>query len=86
MELYYGAVNKAEIKKLEKFVSLFKIEHLKESISIKSTVFIKTYAKSRHLDIPDTLIASTALVLGSRVFTYNVKDFEYIDGLVLVEH
>ncbi len=85
MELYYGAINKAELKKLEKFVSLFKIEHLTEKISIKSTLLIKTYAKSHHLDIPDSLIASTALVLGCRVFTYNYKDFRYIDGLVLVK-
>ena len=86
MELYYGAINKAELKKLEKFVSLFKIEHLNEKISIKSTLLIKTYAKSHHhLDIPDSLIASTALVLGCRVFTYNYKDFRYIDGLVLVK-
>ncbi len=85
MELYYGAINKAELKKLEKFVSLFKIEHLTEKISIKSTRLIKTYAKSHHLDIPDSLIASTALVLRCRFFTYHYKCFRYIDGLVLVK-
>lgn len=84
MELYYGAINKAEIKKLEKFVSLFKTEHLNEDISVKSMILIKMYAKSHSLDIPDSLIASTALVLGCRVFTYNVKDFKYIDGLELI--
>ncbi|MBU1667313.1 type II toxin-antitoxin system VapC family toxin [bacterium] len=85
MELYYGAINKAEIKKLEKFVSLFKIKDLDESISIKSTHLVKTYAKSHNLDIPDSLIASTALVLKCRIFTYNLKDFKYIDGVELVE-
>lgn len=85
MELYYGAINKAELKKLEKFVSLFKIKDLDESISIKSTHLIKTYAKSHNLDIPDSLIASTALALECRIFTYNLKDFRYIDGLELIE-
>ena len=84
MELYYGAINKAEIKKIETFVSLFNIEHLNEKISIKSTMLIKAYAKSHNLDIPDSLIAATALVLGCEIFTYNLKDFRYIDGLVLV--
>ena len=43
------------------------------------------YAKSHSLDIPDSIIASTALVLGGRIFTYNTKDFKYIDGLELIE-
>ena len=85
MELYYGAINKAELKKLEKFVSLFKIKDLDESISIKATHLIKTYAKSHNLDIPDSLIASTALVLECRIFTYNLKDFRYIEGLELIK-
>ncbi len=84
MELYYGALNKAEIKKLEKFTSLFMIKHLNEKISIKSTILIKNYAKSHNLDIPDSLIASTALVSDCKLFTYNLKDFRYIDGLKLV--
>ncbi|GAW85197.1 conserved hypothetical protein [Bathymodiolus platifrons methanotrophic gill symbiont] len=70
MELYYGAINKAETKKLEKFVSLFKVEHLNENISKKSTLLIKAYAKSHNLDIPDSLIAATVLVRDCKIFTY----------------
>ncbi len=84
MELYYGAINKAELKKLEKFVANFRVEHLNEEVSRQSTALVKTYAKSHGLDIPDCLIAATALVLGGKLFTYNVKDFRYIAGLVLV--
>ena len=84
MELFYGAINKAEVKKLEKFVSLFKIIDINEAISKQSTTLIKTYAKSHNLDIPDSLIGSTALVLGCTLFTYNIKDFRFIDGLELV--
>jgi len=75
MELFYGALNKAEVKKLEKFVALFKIIDINEAISRQSTTLIKTYAKSHNLDIPDGLIASTALVLDAPLFTYNLKDF-----------
>ena len=84
MELYYGAINKAEIKKLERFLSLFQVEHLNENISLKSILLIKTYAKSHNLDIPDSLIAATAIVSECKVFTYNLKDFRYIDDLELI--
>jgi predicted nucleic acid-binding protein len=84
MELYYGALNKAELTKLEKFVSLFHIIQLSENISIQATKLVKTYAKSHHLDIPDSLIASTALVNHCKLFTYNIKDFQYIKNIVLL--
>jgi len=83
MELYYGALNKTELGKLEKFVSLFNIIELNENISKKATILVKRYAKSHTLNIPDSLIASTALVLNAKLVTYNTKDFKYIDGIVL---
>ena len=86
MELYYGAKNKAELRKLEKFVSLFRVVEIDETISSTATQLVKRYAKSHTLDIPDSLIAATALKLGSgcRLFTYNRKDFKFIEGLTLV--
>jgi len=84
MELYYGALNKAELTKLEKFVSLFSIIELNENISKKATKLVKRYAKSHTLDIPDSLIASTSLVLNAKLVTYNTKDFKYIDGIMLL--
>jgi len=84
MELYWGAFNRLEVTKLEKFVSLFEIIELDNSISQTATELIKTYAKSHNLDIPDSLIASTALIHHSKLFTYNLKDFKYIDGLELL--
>ncbi len=84
MELFYGALNKAELKKLEKFVALFEIIDINETISKQSTALIKTYAKSHNLDIPDSLIGSTALVLEAPLFTYNLKDFRFISGLHLI--
>lgn len=68
MELYYVTKNKTELKKLEKFISLFKTIHLNEIISIKE------YAKSNSLDIPNSLIASTALTNNYKLFTYNKKE------------
>jgi predicted nucleic acid-binding protein len=84
MELYYGAINKAEIIKLEKFISLFQTLHLTHEISIKSMLLIKLFAKSHNLTIPDSLIAATAIVFRYKLFTYNLKDFKFIDKLELI--
>ena len=35
------------------------------------------------LDMPDSLIAATAIELNLPLFTYNIKDFRYIPGLQL---
>jgi len=84
MELFYGALDKKELKKLEQFIALFHTIHLDEEISVYALNLIKKYAKSHGLDIPDSLIASTALVQHCRLMTYNQKDFRYIDGLELL--
>ena len=83
MELYYGALNKVELFQLKKFVSLFRVIEVNENISSISTELIFQYAKSHNLAIPDSLIASTAISIESKLLTLNLKDFKYIDGLVL---
>lgn len=83
MELFYGAFNKAEIDKLEKFITLFHLIHIDDEISKRATLLVKKYAKSHSLDIPDSLITATALEKGLPLFTYNKKDFRFIDGLTL---
>ena len=83
MELYYGAINKTELNKLEKFSSLFKIIQINENISKKAVQLVKSYAKSHTLDIPDSLIAATSLTNDCQLFTYNLKDFKYIEGMKL---
>ena len=85
MELYYGALNKAELFQLKKFISLFKVIEVNENISSISTELIFQYAKSHNLAIPDSLIASTAISIDSELLTLNLKDFKYIDGLILVK-
>jgi len=84
MELYYGAMNKAEVIKLEKFIYLFQTLHLTQEISMKSISLIKAFAKSHSLNIPDSLIAATALKYCCKLFTYNLKDFKFIDKLELI--
>ena len=83
MELFYGARNKAETKQLERFAASFQILHVHEAISQHATSLVRTYAKSHTLDIPDALIAATALSHRIPLMTYNTKDFRYIPNLEL---
>ncbi len=85
MELYFGALNKAELFSLKKFIKLFEVIELNDNISSISTELIFEYAKSHNLTIPDSLIASTAISKNIKLYTLNLKDFKYIDGLTLLK-
>ena len=84
MELIYGAKNKQEQQKLERFIQLFTTVHVNKSISNQALKLVKQYAKSHTLDIPDALIAATALEHKASLFTYNLQDFKFIPQLILI--
>ena len=84
MELYYGAFNKTELNKLKKFVELFHIININEEISDLSKKLVFDYAKSHSLDIPDSLIAATAIINNINLLSYNKKDFKFINNLKLL--
>ena len=72
-----------ELQKIKNFTELFNIIPLDESISTIAKDLVYQYAKSHSLDIPDSLIASTALKMNLPLLSYNKKDFKFIDNLVL---
>ncbi len=84
MKIYFGALNKQELKKLKQFVSSFDVISLNENISNIATNLIYKYTKSHTLDIPDALIASTSIFINTPLFTYNKKDFKYINDIELL--
>ena len=83
MELYYGARDKKELQELKKFVTFFDTIELDTTISTTATSLVENYAKSHNLTIPDALIAATALKYNYPLWTLNIKDFHYINGLSL---
>ena len=83
MELFYGALNKRELNQIKKALKNFKIIHIDTEISNKAVELIEKYSKSHGLEPPDALIAATATVRNIALFTYDISDFKFIDGLKL---
>ena len=75
--------NKQTIEKVEKFIELFNVIPIDESISNMAKDLVYKYAKSHSLDIPDSLIAASALKINLPLLSYNKKDFKFIDNLIL---
>jgi tRNA(fMet)-specific endonuclease VapC len=83
MELYYGALNRLELQRIRKNLNAFQVIHITTTISETATRLIEHYAKSHNLQIPDALIAATALETHSELLTLNIRDFRFITGLTI---
>lgn len=59
------------------------IIHLDELISTTFLGLMNSYVLSHRLEIPDALIAATALVYDIKLYTNNVRDYRFIKGLKL---
>jgi len=84
MELYVGAFNKLELQRIKKHLCSFQILHISREVSESATKLVALYAKSHGLQIPDAIIAATALEYAIPMMTLNTKDFRFIAGLQLV--
>jgi predicted nucleic acid-binding protein len=84
MELYYGVLNKRELNKIKKNLKAIQVINIDHDISKMSIKLTEQYSKSHGLQIPDAIIAATAIVWGVKIYTLNLKDFKYIEGLKLM--
>ncbi len=72
-ELFYGALNKVELRYL--------MSHLGARVSELFIQMMERYALSYWLSIPDALIGAMALVWNMELFSLNVKDFRFLSDL-----
>ena len=84
-ELYFGALNKSELKKIKENLALMHQMPITRDISLRFLKLMETYALSHRPGIPDMLIAATALDDDLSLFTLNLKDFNYIPDLKIYE-
>lgn len=86
MELLLGCQNKAEMRKLERFLQRFHIIKMNERISDSAVELLRRYRLSHGLLIADALIAATALSLNIPLVTKNQRDYRFITGLRLLAY
>src|SRR3990172_12880768 len=82
-ELFYGALDKRELGKIQKNLSLLNQIPLNSDISARFLDLLENYALNHKLSVPDALIAATALSQNLPLYTLNLKDFQYIPDLLL---
>ena len=83
MELYFGALNKAELRSIKRHLALLSNLSLDIPISTRFVQLMESYSLSHNLNLPDALIAATALSHDVQLYTLNLKDFRFISGLNL---
>lgn len=84
-ELYFGAINKMELRKIKQHLSLIHVISLDSKISENFIELMEDYSLSHKLAIPDALIAATALAHQIELYTLNIRDFHFISGLSLYQ-
>ena len=83
MELYRGMDNKGQLAQMIKRVKGYNILDFNEDVSVKAVELIQSFKLSHNLQIPDAIIGALRINYDIPLFTYNVKDFKFMPGLIL---
>jgi predicted nucleic acid-binding protein len=78
--LGYNFKNKSDKNVTEIFIENSIVLEISPEV-VKKTIAIR---KSRKINLPDAIIAATAIVYGFTLITQNMKDFEKIQGIKVI--
>jgi predicted nucleic acid-binding protein len=81
MELVMGCQNREDLRRVERFLSSFAVAWPEASEFAAAYELLVAHRLSSGLNIPDCLIAATALTRAARLYTFNVKHFRVVSGL-----
>ena len=84
-ELLFGARDKTDLQKISKSIENFPVLSIQPEISKVAVDFVEKYCLSQKLNLPDALIAATAIYYAIELFTLNEKDFRFIPDLQLYQ-
>lgn len=84
MELIEGIDNKEQLQRLKKKIKHYAIVDFSREVSSLALHLVEDYKLSQNIQIPDAIIAATAVINKIPLFTYNTKDFKYIPNIVLI--
>jgi len=82
-ELLYGARNKNELNLIKQDIQSVQTLAITPEISQLAVELVGDYSLSHNLNLPDALIAATAIVYQKSLFTLNEKDFKFVKDLHL---
>lgn len=82
-ELIFGALNKKELSQIKKDVNNLVLVDIDKKTCEIFLELLSNYVLSHKLAVPDGLIAATALANNIELYTLNLKDYRFIDGLKL---
>jgi predicted nucleic acid-binding protein len=85
MELFQGMGNKNELAQMKKRIKFYDIIQIDNAVSEKAIEFIEKYKLSHGIQIPDAIIGATAIVYQIPLYTYNVRDFDFLPGVSLYQ-
>jgi len=83
MELIKGVRDREHERQLVKKLKGVSTIPIDPDMSARATALLYAYHLSHGLDTSDAIVAATAIEMGFPLFTYNTKDFRFIDGLEL---
>lgn len=84
-ELYYGAIDKNELNRIQKHLDLLQNIPIDRTISEQFIQLMAQYSLSHKLTIPDAIIVATALTNNISLYTLNLKNFRFIQGLKIYQ-
>ncbi|MFA5454369.1 MAG: type II toxin-antitoxin system VapC family toxin [Sulfurimonas sp.] len=85
LEILQGVRNKKEQKDALRFMEQFQhIEYTSECFDLAKILLLR-YSLSHSLKIPDALIAASCLIYDLELWTYNLKDFAYIEEMKIYQ-
>jgi predicted nucleic acid-binding protein len=79
-EMYQGMKNNEE-RMTKELINKINVIPMDKSISDRFLSLMIAY--KNHIQIPDALIAATALEYGYELYTLNIKDFSFVEGIKL---
>ncbi len=79
LEFLVGALNKRELRKLNRILKKFELIDVDQVTLDLSVEFINEYALSHGMKVYDSIIASTCMIYDLPLWTHHKKDFKFLD-------
>jgi len=79
LEFLAGALNKRELKKLNKTLAKCQLLDIDQDIMNLSVELMNQYGLSHDMGVYDSIIASTCLIYDLPLWTHNKKDFRFLE-------